>query len=69
MNYYFTSESVSEGHPDKAEGLEEPRPHLYAYAGDEEDQTQLLDDMQHVLVQRDAQGTDEDADEKHPSDS
>ena len=51
------------------EGAEEAGAHLKAHSHHEEDETELLDDVQHLGVEADAAGAEGDADEEHPGDA
>ena len=51
------------------ERAEESRPDLQAHGHHKENEAELLDDVKHVVVERNAAGTQRDAHKKHPSDA
>ena len=48
---------------------EETRSHLQAYSGDKENETELLNDMEHFVVASDSDGTQTDAHKEYPGDA
>ena len=51
------------------EGTEETGSHLQAYGCNKEYQAELLDDVEHVVVAGDTEGTQKDSHEEHPCDT